>query len=178
MKECEPQYHTIYFEVLGNTRIQDKECRHDGVQQCHYTEMFPYAIVEYAYVQHKRADARGVQQDVIHSTVHECTHSYNSIPRCTEIVQHEGVHAGTSSYHMSYSMRARVEITYILSYTARLRQQRNIDWREHITYTLVVSSLDLRYLEGRLCPRGFIFFPRVVLYFPKVPRVGRLLTHD
>ena len=50
--------------------------------------LFPHAIiqhvtVEYADVQHERAEARGVQQDAIHGTVHECKHSYRSFARCT-----------------------------------------------------------------------------------------------
>ena len=31
--------------------------------------------------------------------------------------------------------------------------------------------------RGQILPRGFHFVSRVVLYIPKVPRVGRLLTH-
>ena len=58
-------------------------------------------------------------------------------------------------------MRARIEMhlpRYTLSYSVRLRHPRNIDLREHITYTtFAVSSPDLRYLEGRFFPQGFSF---------------------
>ena len=100
-------------------------------------------------------------------------------PTVYEIVQHEGVHAGTSSYHMNCSMPRPTEMTYIASYSVGFRQQRNVDLREHITYTtLVVSSPDLRYLEGRFFPRAFNANSRVVLHFPNVSRVGRLLSDN
>ena len=69
--------------------VQHEERRY-GVQQCQYTgNTVPVRdrtkfTVEYEDVQHERADAGGVQQDVIRSMVHECAHSYNSTtPRCT-----------------------------------------------------------------------------------------------
>ena len=57
---------------------------------------------------------------------------------------------------MSYSMRARIEITYILSYRVRLRQQRNTDLREHI-YVRNISSIiaRLEISRGQILSTGF-----------------------
>ena len=50
-------------------------------------------------------------------------------------------------------------MTCILSYSVRLRQQRNIDLHEHITCTTLVVSSDVRYLEGRFFHGVFSLFP-------------------
>ena len=145
--------------------------------------MFPYAIVQhyivkYADVQHEWVDTREMRQDAIHSTVHECTQWYNRIPWCPRSYstnECRQVRVGTTWVSV-YERESNYVYTEFQCKIATTTQYRSA--RTHYVRSISRINARLDVFRGQLYSTEFYLFFPCGFYFAKVPRVGRLLTHD